>query len=488
MNETSTPLLSQALDDLELEPEYHKKGIKSNNIQSNEHKHHSWLIPFLVNIFLSCASFSIVQPSLAGYLNQIGAPLSCLPWVVSLYSIGEMLGSVAIGSFYEYAVKSFKVLGRGPRCSSAMYATAGWMEDTIVAISCIISGRVLRGIWTGGQQAVERAYLSAAVAPSVKVEYTAILTTFVVLGFVMGPTIGALFCEIDATMFGLPVNANNAPGFLILVANIIGFIQTFLFFDGKDDRSGITSQQEDERTYTLESSTKSNESSLTLSAGTIRQKEDEETDNIRGSSTESNVAIISYSDKKLLFNTVGVIMCNFFFLVHYYSFAVQETITAPMVVKLYDWSPVQINMLFIGAGIDIPQIERVLPMYRFILGFSLSTMAFPIGMSVVLGLYSNILAPVNQGRWMGVIFAVSAVPRALGPFLALEALEAVDWRTWLEFGLCSLFFLIALVGAISTLSLLAPYSEFVASIPTHENINSPGKAKLVEEVSFKECQ
>ena len=195
---------------------------------------------------------------------------------------------------------------------------------------------------------------------------------------------------------------------------------------------------------------------------------------------------------------------------------------APMVIKLYDWSPVQINMLFVGAGaislitsflvryisrhvrdqtlliasivigllgsilqMDIPQIERVLPMHRFILGFSLSTMAFPIGMSVVLGLYSNILAPVNQGRWMGVIFAVSAVPRALGPFLALDTLEAVDWRTWLEFGLCSLFFLIALIGAISTLSLLVPYSEFVASIPTNENINSPGKAKLVEEVSFK---
>eukprot|EP00956_Cyclotella_meneghiniana_P006944 scaffold9368_cov22-Cyclotella_meneghiniana.AAC.3 len=272
-----------------------------------------------------------------------------------------MLGSVVIGSFYEYAVKSFKVLGRGPRCSllmsllfgfvgSAMYATAGWMEDTIVAISCIISGRVLQGIWTGGQQAVERAYLSAAVAPSVKVEYTATLTTFVVLGFVMGPTILVPYSVTLATMFGLPVNANNAPGFLILVANIISFIQTLLFFDGKDDRSGISSQQEDERTYTLGSSTESNGSSLTLSAGTVRQQEDEETDNLRGSNTESNVAIISYSEKEVPFNTVGVIMCNFFFLVHYYSFAVQETITAPMVVKLYDWSPVQINMLFIGAG------------------------------------------------------------------------------------------------------------------------------------------
>ena len=167
MNETATPLLSQALDDLDLEPEYDKKATKCNSMQSNKQNHHSWLIPFFVNIFLGCVSFSIVQPSLVGYLNQIGAPLSYLPWVVSSYSIGEMLGSIAIGSFYEYAVKSFKVLGRGPRYSllicalfgivgSAFYAFAGWIEETDIARYFILIGRILQGISTGGRQAVEQ--------------------------------------------------------------------------------------------------------------------------------------------------------------------------------------------------------------------------------------------------------------------------------------------------------------------------------------------
>ena len=58
-----------------------------------------------------------------------------------------------------------------------------------------------------------------------KVEYTATLSTCAVLGFVMGPSIGAIFCQIDATMYGLSINANNAPGFLILVATCTMFVQ-----------------------------------------------------------------------------------------------------------------------------------------------------------------------------------------------------------------------------------------------------------------------
>lgn len=41
----------------------------------------------------------------------------------------------------------------------------------------------------------------------------------------MGPSIGAVFCQIDTTIHGLNFNANNAPAFLILVAVVIMFLQ-----------------------------------------------------------------------------------------------------------------------------------------------------------------------------------------------------------------------------------------------------------------------
>lgn len=246
--------------------------------------------------------------------------------------------------------------------------------------------------------------------------------------------------------------------------------QTLLFFDGKDDRTGAT---------------------ITENSSTSRK-------------ITSDVSEVD--KQKRPFNTTGVAMSVVIFLVHYYSFAVQETITTPMVIRLYQWSPVEINVLFAGAGmislitsfsvryisrhvqdqtllilsiliglvgsillIDIPHFETVLPVWRFLTGFSLITMAFPVGRNVVLGLFGNILGPVNQGRWMGVIIAVSALPRALGPFLALEALEAVNWRTWLEFGFCSIFFLCAFIGTMETIDTFVPYSDFVKQPDSEES-------------------
>ena len=64
-----------------------------------------------------------------------------------------------------------------------------------------------------------------AVEPSVKTEYTATIGTFAVLGSVIGPSIGALFSQIDITIHGLTLNSNNIPGFLILMATLIMFVQ-----------------------------------------------------------------------------------------------------------------------------------------------------------------------------------------------------------------------------------------------------------------------
>ena len=78
-----------------------------------------------------------------------------------------MIGSVLIGTFYEYSTKTFQTVGRGPRWSlnlcmligiwgSAMYTVAGWIEDEVVARCFVLLARFVQGIWTGGQQAVEQ--------------------------------------------------------------------------------------------------------------------------------------------------------------------------------------------------------------------------------------------------------------------------------------------------------------------------------------------
>lgn len=426
-------------------------------------KRHSWLLPFFVNIFFACASFSIVMPSLSPYLLEVGAPMSCLPWAVASYSVGEMIGSVAIGSFYEFATKTY-ALGRGPRLSmimcicfgivgSLLYAFAGWVENDFVAKNFIVAGRFFQGVWTGGQQAVEQAYLSAAVEPSKKVEFTATLSTCAVLGFVAGPTIGAILSLIDTTALGLKISANNAPGLFILLANAIMLYQTALFFDGREDCTGETDSEDVD--------------------------EEEQVDSSKP------------------FNYMGVAVSIFLFYIHYYSFAVQETITTPLVVVLYDWDPFEVNLLFTCAGvlalvtsfavrllaryvedrvllvasiligcvgsaflIDVP-FSEYLPVWRFLTGFSMVTVAFPMGRNVVLGIFGNVLGPVNQGRWMGLMIAISAFPRLIGPFIALDLLEMVHWKTWLEFGICTGLFGTVFLVAMQNIDLLVPYDDFL---------------------------
>eukprot|EP00956_Cyclotella_meneghiniana_P001679 scaffold1823_cov38-Cyclotella_meneghiniana.AAC.10 len=204
---------------------------------------------------------------------------------------------------------------------------------------------------------------------------------------------------------------------------------------------------------------------------------------------------------------------------------VQETVTTPMVIKFYNWSTREINLLFATAAfisllasisirfinqhvqdrtlmiasigicllgtilqIEIPQIETILPVSRFICGFLLTYLGFPVGRVVVMALFSNILGPTNQGKWMGVIYAAASMARAITPFIAWQIMEAVNWKTWLNFGLCSLLLLSDLVGIIATFGFLIPYSEFVGvdAVSDHESVdsNSPSSASSILSFSF----
>lgn len=304
------------------------------------------------------------------------------------------------------------------------------------------------------------AYLSAAVHPLRRVEYTATLSTCAVLGFVLGPAIGAFLSQIDTTIFGLPVDAKNAAGVFMLAATTLMLVQTVLFFDGKEDKTGASSDDEEKAV---------DETNKTGSGQARGEKH---------------------------FNYMGVALCMITFYIHYYSFAVQESIITPLVMILYRWDALKINLLFLGAGmmslvtafsvryltrwvddrsllvasivigflgsillVDLP-VNSKLPVWRFLSGFSLITVAFPIGRNVVLGIFGNVLGDVNQGRWMGVMIGISALPRVIGPFVSLELLTVVDWKTWLEFGIIAALFGALLVTMWFNLDDLLPYADF----------------------------
>ena len=125
---------------------------------------------------------------------------------------------------------------------------------------------------------------------------------------------------------------------------------------------------------------------------------------------------------------VALVTCIWVFFVHFYSFALQETITTPLVPALYGWTQQNVDILFVGSGVitlvtsfalryisrvvgdrplliismvlglvgclllvDYPGYPRnTLPLPSFLVGFAFITVAFPFGRNVTLSLYSQV--------------------------------------------------------------------------------------------------
>lgn len=153
-------------------------------------------------------------------------------------------------------------------------------------------------------------------------------------------------------------------------------------------------------------------------------------------------------------------MLLFCFLIHFEGFAVQETMTTPLMFDFWDLTIADVEILFVCAGVGqllcfvivtclskreireayilfvslglgfvgyvlLIQWEGVdlhpgsrYSLVRFLIGYTLIAMAFPLGRAVCISMYSNVLGPVGQGQWMGIIFTVGAISRILAPIFA----------------------------------------------------------------------
>jgi hypothetical protein len=118
-----------------------------------------------------------------------------------------------------------------------------------------------------------------------------------------------------------------------------------------------------------------------------------------------------------------------------------------------------------GSVILIDSSSTILSIPRFLFGFAVITVAFPMGRNVTISIYSAVLGDVEQGFYMGLMLAVGAIPRALGPFWAIKSLQlAMDaegkFHTYLEFETAAAFFALGLVLTLGTINALVPFEEF----------------------------
>jgi ceroid-lipofuscinosis MFS transporter 7 len=444
--------------------------------------HNAYLNLFFFNVFFACVSFSIIMPSLSPYLERCGSTSpQYLAQVVAIYSIGEMVGSLLFGYIYNVCTRRSRTFG--PKFVMLLSVGTGVFGSFLYIAADIFTnpalalyGRFLQGLWTGGQQSVEQAYLAYAALPGERTELTSRLGTFAVLGFILGPAFGAVFTSLDVHILGFHLDAYTAPGVFIIFASSSMWCMTAKNFNptSMSGRELAKSQ-----------------SGSALSALAVDGSEKEKGANGNDADDDANLPAPS---------TGAIFTLLVMFFVHFYSFAVQETITTPLVLNLYGFEQYEVNLLFVAVGILslltsyivgimsrffsdrtilissillgllgsvvlIDSSERFLELDRFFIGFAIITVAFPMGRNVTISIYSAVLGNVEQGFYMGLMLAVGAIPRALGPFWAIKSLQIAEderghYHTWLEFETASAMFLVGLAFVICTYKSLVPFEDY----------------------------
>lgn len=444
-----------------------------------EHSY-SWKIIFYLNVFLACVSFSIVLPSLWPYLQRFEADENFLALVLAIYSIGEFLGSIVWG--YVYNASSMKF-------SLYTCITAGFIGSLLYSFGgyflgwgkwLVFLGRFIQGLWTGGQQAIEQAYITECIDKDQNLDMIADLGASAVLGFVLGPVIGLIAGFINFRIGAFYVDEYTANGYFQALFTIIMFLGTFFLFAEipREYRRGI---QEEEEGAEEEDDDKSVESEIENNE-TIQEA-------IKKGKEDVNFGALDAAERdtlsKLKPDNKGVLVCLLIFLIHFNGFAVQETITTPIstdVLHKYtdtlDYPESFAYILFacsgflslltflalkrinsctsdknfvlissamglVGYFILLDFSPRIIEPVRFVIGFCIISVTFPLGRGVTLSLFSKLIGKHKAGVYMGYILAVGAISRIIGPFWSVQSLTVSPSLT---FGISALLFLINIVA------------------------------------------
>ena len=161
---------------------------------------------------------------------ELGSTKAFYALVVASFSIGEAIGSVALGCVSN-AIGTKRTLQLCAAISftgASMYALADLCFRVCskdAAPWVVLCGRLLQGVGSGGQQAVEQAYLSIAALPEQRTELTGKLSSFACLGFICGPAFAAFVSTLpDVTIGQLVLNSYTKQGWFIALLNVTMYV------------------------------------------------------------------------------------------------------------------------------------------------------------------------------------------------------------------------------------------------------------------------
>ena len=104
----------------------------------------------------------------------------------------------------------------------------------LISTQVVVVGRFLGGIWTGGKMVVEQTYVGVAAREDRVTPLTSEIGVYAVLGFVAGPSVGALFAPLNLDYGRWRVDEFTAPGYFVGLLCVAMMVACYVTFNPSD--------------------------------------------------------------------------------------------------------------------------------------------------------------------------------------------------------------------------------------------------------------
>ena len=193
--------------------------------------YYPFLILFYFNVFCSCAAYALVLPAIWLLLEDREKDDKIVAYVLVSFSVGEVIGAIIFGCLRDtFSTKTTLLI---TLCLGLIGSILGIVSgsDSEMKIAVLMISRVLQGVWNGGEQAVESAYISEVVSDVSKIRALSEIGIAGLFGLILGPIIGVVLSLIDINIYeDLEINSYSSPGIFQFIIITIMIIVNYIKF------------------------------------------------------------------------------------------------------------------------------------------------------------------------------------------------------------------------------------------------------------------
>ncbi|KAH9573003.1 hypothetical protein CY35_02G182800 [Sphagnum magellanicum] len=188
----------------------------------------------LLNTFFYMVNTYIVVPTADKYATSLGAAPTMCGAVIGAMAVAQLVSSVYLSAWSN---RSYL----GPLIFSAVILCIGNVFYAIAydfnSISILLLGRLLCGF--GSARAVNRRYISDCVPAKFTLQASAAFVSASALGMATGPALAGLL-EVHTSQFGITLNANTLPGWIMAGGWFLFLVWLWLGFKEPSHHDPIT--------------------------------------------------------------------------------------------------------------------------------------------------------------------------------------------------------------------------------------------------------